>query len=157
VTSAPRASIHAAAVIVAEAGVLIRGASGAGKSSLALAVVEAARLKGLFACLVADDRVFVEPCNSRLIARPHPAIAGQVERRGQGIGPAPHEAAAILRCVVDFAPAAGSPGAPDRMPGEGEDFVTLENVRLPRLTVPTGLGAAETARIFIDFLARRPL
>jgi HPr kinase/phosphorylase len=142
VTSAPRASIHAAAVIVAEAGVLIRGASGAGKSSLALAVVEAARLKGLFAWL---------------IARPHPAIAGQVERRGQGIGPAPHEAAAILRCVVDFAPAAGSPGAPDRMPGEGEDFVTLENVRLPRLTVPTGLGAAETARILIDFLARRPL
>ncbi len=156
-TAAPRSSIHGAAVIVAEAGILIRGASGAGKSSLALAVVEAARLRGLFACLVADDRVLIEPCNSRLIARPHPAIAGQVERRGQGIGQVQHEAAAVLRCVVDLAPAVGEPGGPDRMPGEGDDCVTLENVALPRLTAPTGLGAAETARILIDFLARRPL
>ena len=155
--AAPRASLHAAAVIVGEAGILIRGASGTGKSSLALAVIEAARLRGLFASLVADDRVLIESRSARLIARPHPAIAGKVERRGQGIGPVGHEAAVVLRCVMDFAPAVGELGAPDRMPDECDSLTMIENVQLPRLTVPAGLGASETARILLDFIARRPL
>lgn len=155
--AAPRVSIHAAAVIVGEAGILIRGVSGAGKSSLALALVEAARARGLFASLVADDRVLLEARAGRLIARPHPAIAGQVERRGQGIGPIVHEPVAVLRCVMDFAPALGELGAPDRLPDEGDDKTMIQNVQLPRLTMPAGLGAAETARVLLDFIARRPL
>ena len=95
-------SLHGAAVAVGEAGVLIRGVSGAGKSSLALALVEAAVARGMFARLVADDRVLLEVLNGRLLARPHPAIAGRVERRGQGIGLVDHEAAVVLRCVLDF-------------------------------------------------------
>ncbi|MDP2354585.1 MAG: aldolase [Beijerinckiaceae bacterium] len=153
--SAPEpASIHAAAVVVGEAGVLIRGVSGAGKSSLALAVVEAAGLRSLFARLVADDRVLIEHAAGRLIARPHPAIAGRVERRGQGVEDVGHEAAAVLRCIVDLAPALETPGAPDRMPSEGGDTADLAGVKLPRLVVPTGLGAVESARITLDFLLR---
>jgi HPr kinase/phosphorylase len=150
-------TIHAAAVVVGEAGVLIRGVSGAGKSSLALALVDAAAVRGGFARLVADDRVLLERVNDRLIARPHPAIAGRVERRGQGIGAIDHEDAAVLRCIVDFAPPLGSIGAPERLPAPGEEAATLEGVDLPRLVVPAGLGAAETARILLDFLLRRPL
>lgn len=148
-------SIHAAAAAIGEAGVLIRGASGSGKTSLALALVDAAALRGVFARLVADDRVLVEVCNGRLIARPHPAIAGRVERRGQGIGSIGHECAAVLRCVVDFAPALGAHGAPARIPESGEQVARVEGVDLPRLVVPTGLGAAETTRVLLDFLARR--
>ncbi len=150
-------SIHAAAVVVGEAGVLIRGVSGAGKSSLALAVVEAAGLRSLFARVVADDRVLLECANGRLIARPHPAIAGRVERRGQGVEDVGHEGAAVLRCVVDIAPALETPDAPDRMPPEGADIATLAGVKLPRLVIPTGLGAAESARIVLDFISRSRL
>jgi serine kinase of HPr protein (carbohydrate metabolism regulator) len=148
-------SLHAAAAVVGEAGVLIRGVSGAGKTSLALALVEAAALRGLFARLVADDRVLVEHCNGRLIARPHPAIAGRVERRGQGVGRIGHEGAAVLRFVVDFAPALGAPGAPERLPQPGSDVAGIDGVDLPRLVIPAGLGAAETARILLDALSRR--
>ena len=148
-------AVHATAVVVGEAGVLIRGPSGAGKTSLALALIEAASLRGLFARLVGDDRVLIEATHGRLIARPHPAITGQVERRGQGVHAVGHEDAAVLRAVVDFAAPVGGPGAPDRLPAADAERVVIEGVELPRLAVPAGLGAAETARVLMDFLLRR--
>ena len=48
-------SLHASTLVVREAGILIRGPSGAGKTRLALGLVEQARLAGGFARLVADD------------------------------------------------------------------------------------------------------
>jgi HPr kinase/phosphorylase len=148
--------MHATAAVVGERGVLIRGVSGSGKSSLALAVVEAAALRGHFARLVADDRVFIERCHGRLIARPHPAIAGRVERRGQGVEPVCFEPAVVLTCLVDLAPGLGEPGAPPRMPEAEAATVSLAGVALPCLTIPTGLGVAESARILLDFLTRSP-
>ena len=150
------ACVHATAAIVGEAGVLIRGVSGAGKSSLALALVDAALARGLFARLVGDDRILLQGINGRLIARPHAAIAGRVERRGQGIGGVSHEAAAVVRCIVDIGPGVGAPGAPARMPNIGAESATLEGVDLPRLSIPAGLGAAEGARLALEYLTRRP-
>ena len=66
--SAP-ATIHACALVIGETGVLIRGASGAGKSSLVLALLEAAAAKGLFARLVADDRVALRASETRIFHR----------------------------------------------------------------------------------------
>lgn len=149
--------VHGTAAVVGEAGVLIRGASGAGKSSLALALVDAAAARGLFARLVGDDRILVSNASGRLIARPHAAIAGQVERRGQGIGEVSHEAAAVVRCLVDIGPEMGAPGAPARMPAIGADCATLEGVDLPRLALPSGLHPAEGARLVLDYLTRRGL
>lgn len=148
------ASIHASAVVFQEAGILIRGASGSGKSSLALALAQAGALRGQFARLVADDRVLLECAHCRLIARPHTAIAGRVERRGQGVGAVAHEDAVVVRLVVDLAPALGTPGAPTRMPPKGADIATLEGVNLPRLEIPAGLGAPDTARIVLEFILR---
>ncbi len=54
---APLPTLHATALIVGDAGVLIRGRSGAGKSRLAEELVEAAQARGWFGRLVADDRV----------------------------------------------------------------------------------------------------
>ena len=48
-------NIHATALLAGRAGVLIEGSSGAGKSSLALAALEAFALRGRFAALVGDE------------------------------------------------------------------------------------------------------
>ena len=56
------ASVHASAVLVGARAVLIRGSSGAGKSRLALELIEAARNGAmLFAKLVGDDRIHLKP------------------------------------------------------------------------------------------------
>jgi hypothetical protein len=69
--------------------VLIEGAPGSGKSSLALALIDRGAL------LVADDGVLLRGDGAALLASPPPAIAGKIEVRNLGIlempvaGPAP--------------------------------------------------------------------
>ena len=53
-------NIHASCIVIRESGILIRGAAGAGKSSLAALVLAQARAEGCFAAWVADDRVIVK-------------------------------------------------------------------------------------------------
>lgn len=60
-------------------GVLIEGAPGAGKSSLALALID----RG--AVLVGDDGVVLTSENGRLIAAAHPNIVGKLEVRNVGL------------------------------------------------------------------------
>ncbi|MDB5572228.1 MAG: aldolase [Hyphomicrobiales bacterium] len=149
---APHA-IHASAVAIGEAGVLIRGASGAGKSALALALVEAGAAAGLFARLVGDDRLLVNHAHGRVLARPHPAIAGRVEKRGEGIHHMAHEPAVVLRCVVDLVEngPAGS-DTPPRLPMQAEQSTVVETVTLARLVLPASAGAPEGARRALAFL-----
>lgn len=127
--------IHATTVAIGEAGVLIRGASGAGKSSLGLALIDAARRDGRFARLVADDRTALSARGSRLLARPVAPLDGLIERRGLGLTPEPHQPAVVVRLIVDL-----SGSEPARMP-EPEDLVDrLEGIDLPRLTVAGRAG-----------------
>lgn len=100
--------LHATTVLVGERAVLIRGASGSGKSSLALALM--ARPPVLAGTsvpapvrLVADDQTVVEASGGRLIARPHPAIAGRIELRGFGLLSVVYEPQAVVGLVVDRA------------------------------------------------------
>ena len=96
-------TIHASAVLVGAKAALIRGTAGAGKSQLALLLVEAARAGALpFARLVADDRVHVEARACRLLVRPAPELAGLIEVRGLGIRRLPYEPAAVVGLVVDL-------------------------------------------------------
>lgn len=60
-------------------GVLIEGASGAGKSDLALRALDAGW------ALVADDRTLVWISGGRLYGRAAPAIGGLIEARGLGV------------------------------------------------------------------------
>jgi HPr kinase/phosphorylase len=123
-------------VVIGEYGILIRGASGSGKSQLALALIAEARQAGEFARLVGDDRVDVSPAGGRLLARAHPAIAGHVERRGLGMTPIAHEARANLRLVVDCLD-----GPPARLPEATDMVAEIGGVLLPRL----GVDAANPA------------
>lgn len=82
-----RNRIHATAIAIGEAGILIRGASGSGKSVLALALIALAAQGGRFARLVADDRVELAARGGRLVARPVAPLEGIVERRGSASRP----------------------------------------------------------------------
>lgn len=127
-------TIHGTAVVVGETGVLIRGASGSGKTSLAFALVEAAQRRGLYAAFVADDRLVLAATNGRLVGRCPETIAGLAERRGRGIAKVEHVPAAVVRLVADLVQA----DAMLRLPDAADAFVEVEGVRLPRQAIPAG-------------------
>lgn len=97
-----RVHIHGSAVLLGEIGVLIRGRSGAGKSSLALALVEAWRRDGNFARLVGDDRVAFRVSSGRALLSPHDTLAGFAEWRGLGLINQEFEPKAVLALIVDL-------------------------------------------------------
>jgi HPr kinase/phosphorylase len=137
--------LHASAVVIGEAGVLIRGPSGAGKSSLAFALIAAAEDAGLFARLVGDDRIRIESRGGRLIAHGHPMILGMIERRGQGIFEIPFLPAAVVRLVIGLA---GEDEVP-RYPKPDHDHIELAGVTLPFFAVRQDAAAAGLARALL--------
>lgn len=74
--------VHASCVCVDGAGLLICGASGSGKSALAL------QLMAFGAQLVADDRTCLTDSQGQLMASAPDTIKGLIEARGMGILPA---------------------------------------------------------------------
>ena len=72
-------SIHATCVTYGDIGILLRGASGSGKSSLAFRLIEDG------ATLVADDRVYICRKNDTLYASCPPPLIGRLELRGLGL------------------------------------------------------------------------
>lgn len=136
-------TVHASAVVVGEAGILIRGPSGSGKSSLARRLVEAATRRGLFARILGDDRLHLAAEHGRLVARPHPLIAGKLEVRGLGIVDQAHVPAAVIRLCVDC----GS--APlDRLPGTDQLYEILAGVTVRRIVA--GPGDTETVLFALE-------
>jgi HPr kinase/phosphorylase len=122
-------TVHASAVLVGSRVVLIRGAAGSGKSRLALALIQSAATGALpFARLVADDRVALEACHGRLVARPPETLAGLIEVRGVGIRRIAFEPIAVVGWVVDL-------GATDavRLPDRAARETLISGVKLPRL------------------------
>jgi HPr kinase/phosphorylase len=94
---AARAILHATAVAVDGHGLLITGASGAGKSSLALGMI------GLGAALVSDDQTLVADDGTGLrLSCPVAALRGVIEVRGMGLVRAPVVDDAALALVVDL-------------------------------------------------------
>jgi serine kinase of HPr protein (carbohydrate metabolism regulator) len=123
-------------VLVGARAILIRGPAGAGKSRLALELIQAAATGRLaFSRLIADDRVHVAAIRGRLIARAPVNLAGLMEIRGLGICRLPYEPMAVVRLVVDLATAT------ERMPQAAAAETDIEGVRLPRLAVAPGSDA----------------
>lgn len=141
-------SLHAACVALGEAGVLIRGPSGAGKSTLALLLADSPD-----GALVADDQVRIEAREGRLVAWAHPAEAGRVEIRGQGLLTAEGlgltaRTEAILALVIDLVETA------PRMPEPPEDARIL-GMALPRLVLDRPIRQAGLAPILVRAALRR--
>jgi serine kinase of HPr protein (carbohydrate metabolism regulator) len=130
-------TVHASVVALDGHGILIRGASGSGKSSLLLSLLDGSPAA---ATLVADDRAHVTVEGDRILASVPEAIAGKLEIRGIGIVQRSYVASVAVDLVVDLLPLEECP----RMPSEEESQVILEGVALPRIFVATGAhdGAA---------------
>jgi HPr kinase/phosphorylase len=126
-------TIQASAVLVGARAVWIRGAAGAGKSSLAFALISAGEARPFrFARLVGDDRVHVEAAHGRLLVRPHATLAGLIEVRGLGIRRLPFEPVAAVGLVVDL-------GADsERLPNPESTVTEVAGIVLPRLAVAPG-------------------
>ena len=102
---------------------LIRGASGSGKSALGL------ELLAHGAGLVADDRTELSVEGGRVVARCPPAIRGLIEARGVGLLRAEVLEAAVVALVVDL-----DRSEPERLPPWRE--AELLGVPLPCLHKP---------------------
>lgn len=128
--SAPGDTVHASAAAVGGRGVLIRGRSGSGKSSLLLALLATVP----DAVLVADDRVAVSAVAGRLSAAVPAAIAGRLEVRGLGIVHRPHISPVLVDVVVDLLPLEECP----RLPAPGQRMTTLAGIAVPRVFIAIG-------------------
>lgn len=106
--------VHGTALALGENAALIRGASGSGKSDLALRCIAAPPLahNPLRAELIADDQVCLTLRDGVIEASPPATIAGRIEVRGLGIVSLPYRAAARLALVVDLVPPSEVPRFP---------------------------------------------
>ena len=133
--------VHATTVAIGGRAVLIEGSSGAGKSDLALRLIDRGAL------LVADDRTALVASEGALLASPPPTIAGLIEVRGLGIVTLPYVTDVPLVLVV--APSA----TVERMP---EPAVrTLADVAVPLIAVdPRAAGAPLVVELALCGVAR---
>lgn len=88
--------LHASCVAWQGHGCLILGASGSGKSSLALS------LMAFGATLVSDDRVILTRSGSTVRASAPPTLRGLIEARGIGILTCDPADSAAIKVVVDM-------------------------------------------------------
>ena len=93
-SEARQANIHASCVAIGSRGVLLLGASGAGKSDLALRLIDQG------AALVADDRTILFVSRGALHAKAPASIKGLLEIRGLGIVELPVRTAVKIGLVV---------------------------------------------------------
>ncbi len=125
-------TLHASVALVGKRGVLIRGASGSGKSALLLALIAIDPKRN---ALVADDQTNVAAINGRVVASAPSALAGLIEVRGQGILKRAHVSPVVVDFVVDLA----APDQSPRMPEAEQERTNIVGIVLPRLILPIGV------------------
>lgn len=120
---------HASAVALRGRGLLILGASGSGKSALALEMLS----KG--ALLIADDRVVARRCGDAVRLSAPTAIRGMIEARGLGLLRAPVAEAVALAAVLDLDQPETERLPPERrIPVLGVEYPLLHNPASPYLS-----------------------
>lgn len=130
----PPASIHASAVRIGDRAILIRGASGTGKSRLALDLILAGRTGAIAeTLLIGDDRVRLEIRNDCAWVRSVPELEGMIEIRGLGIRRCAFALEAPVALVVDLAASDAA-----RMPPPERLKTLISGIELPRIPVAAG-------------------
>ncbi|WP_182086664.1 HPr kinase/phosphatase C-terminal domain-containing protein [Aureimonas sp. ME7] len=133
-----RIQLHGTAIRLGGRGILLRGPSGSGKSSLALSALRRGEAAGLDACLVSDDQIFVTQEGDDVLAEAPDAIRGLIEVRGIGLLPETFASPVRLDLVVDLVPRETVARMPE------PEFETLGSARLRRIRLPErdpGFGA----------------
>jgi serine kinase of HPr protein (carbohydrate metabolism regulator) len=136
-------SMHATTVAIGGRAVLITGASGAGKSDLALRLLD----RGF--TLVSDDQTVVRRDGDRLVASAPPQIAGKLEVRGIGIldveTTTDVPVALLVELSVDM----------DRLPDETRERSVL-GLALPLVTIDAMTASAPAkVALALDRLGRK--
>lgn len=91
---------QASCVAIGDRALMISGAPGTGKSSLALALID----RG--AVLIGDDSVILDARDGRLLASPHPNTRGLIEVRNLGLIELPVRSQAPVALILRLDPAA---------------------------------------------------
>ena len=136
--------VHATCVSLYGAGLIIRGPSEAGKSDLALRLID----RG--ARLVADDRVDLLVIDNGVIARAPETLAGLLEVRGLGILRVPILEATVVRLVVNLVNHENVPRLSDRR------MTDLIGMDVPAVTLdPFEASAVTKVRLALELTLGR--
>jgi HPr kinase/phosphorylase len=150
------ALIHGTCLAIGEEGVLLLGQPGAGKSDLALRLIDApgTGLTGALrsAMLVADDQVAIRKGEAgSLIASAPPALAGKLEIRGLGIAGLPYHPAVMLKLAVRLTPAAEI----ERLPDLAKARMEILGIGVPLVLIdPEKASAPSRIRAALDQFRR---
>ena len=147
-------TLHGTALAFGKRGVLLRGSPGAGKSSLALQLIDqpgsGLGRTPLRARLIADDQVILHRAGRKIMMRPPPSLAGLLEIRGIGIAVTSFSKNVALAMVIDLKPQSGIA----RMPEDDELVEEILGVPVRRLAfdradqaICAKLRAALTAKV----------
>jgi HPr kinase/phosphorylase len=135
-------NLHASAVALDGEGVLLLGASGAGKTDLALRLIHAGGR------LVADDRVILTRTHDTLHASAPSTLMGVLELRGIGLIRLDALASAPLRLAVTC-----SATAPERLPPPRS--FEAHGLHIPHITLdPFHASAPARLALYLSALGR---
>lgn len=128
--------IHATAIAIEGDAILLRGPPGAGKSDLALRLIEGG------ARLLADDQALLRRADSHVLVRAPAAISGLIEIRGVGIVRVDSLDEAPLTLVVDLVPSVQVERIPDNR------FEVVLGLSIPLIALaPFEVSAAAKLRL----------
>lgn len=140
---------HCSVVIIGNNCILIEGASGSGKTCLAMGLIETFNKLDIESTLVSDDQAILNVDEGSIIAIVPNSIAGKVEIRGFGIVSMAHIGRAKITLVVSLEEDEGI----ERMP-EAETK-TLLGIKIPYLKLPIR-HEAQAIRIVKAWLDNKP-
>lgn len=133
-------TIHASCVALGDAGILIEGLSGSGKSDLVLRLLDEPgyglgnlELRGR---LVSDDQTMIERRGTALFATSPKPLTGLLEIRGQGIVKVDHLAEVKLALAVKLSPVADI----ERMPEPA--FRHIAGIALREIRIDPDMASA---------------
>lgn len=124
-------TIHATAIEYNGHGVLLRGASRSGKSSIALRLLDEADLCRQNCFLVADDRVHVHAQDGTLNAKAPETLYGLIEMRGVGVLSVRARQNCSVNLIVDLVPTETLIQIPD----EDTHFATIHGISIRRIFI----------------------
>lgn len=134
-------TVRGSCVAIGEAGVLLRGDSGCGKSDLALRLIDGG------AMLVSDDYVAVRAEGERIVAAPPEPIRGLIELRGVGLLRVPYCENVALALVLDLLPSFRVSRHPERKTTQ------ISGVSLPLFAIaPLEASAPAKVRMLLNAL-----
>lgn len=147
------ALIHGCCLSLDGDGVLLLGAPGAGKSDLALRLIDqpGSGVSGhtRHARLVADDQIVIRRRNGRLVASAPPSLFGRLEIRGLGIVSLAAVPEAELKLAVRLTPSAEV----ERMPDLARSLMEILGLPLPLVLIdPASASAPARIRAALDHL-----